>query len=44
MEFTDNRSRLVFIDIDREVIGLRLLPKSTWGAEEYRVFGFDFKS
>lgn len=44
MEFKDNRSRLVVLDLNQEAVSIKLVPKSTWGAREYRVFGFDFLS
>ncbi len=42
---TDNHQRLVWVDIDPElceIVKLELVPISTWGAEQFRVFGFEF--
>lgn len=43
-EYEENHERLVFHEIKQNVLKIRFIPKDTWGAKEYRVFGFDFNS
>jgi len=38
---TDNRQRLVFHQVDTVVTAIELVPISTYGCEEYRVFSFE---
>lgn len=37
----ENHQRLVRIPVEERVRRVRLIPLSTWGAEEYRVFSFE---
>lgn len=37
----DNHRRLVRIKIGKELLGVRITPKSTWGKESTRLFAFD---
>ena len=42
----DNHQRLVWVELDKaikNITKLELVPISTWGAEEFRVFGFEFE-
>lgn len=36
-----NHQRFVRIPVGKKVQSVRLIPLSTWGAEEYRVFSFE---
>ena len=38
---TENRSRLVFHTVNKDITALRIVPKATWGCPEYRVFAVD---
>lgn len=43
---TNNHQRLVWVDIEsigKETTELALIPKSTWGAPDFRIFGFEFE-
>jgi hypothetical protein len=37
----DNYQRLVRIELNREMTGLRLVPEATWGEQEVRIFAFE---
>ncbi len=42
----DNHQRLVWIEIDKSIdniVKLELVPVSTWGTKEFRIFGFEFE-
>lgn len=38
---TANHQRLVYVEMNCKAKTVRLIPKKTWGAEEYRVFAFE---
>lgn len=38
---TANHQRLVYVEMNCKAKIVRLIPKKTWGAEEYRVFAFE---
>ncbi len=40
-EVTDNRRRLVFHPVDKTILGIRVIPKETWGCPECRIFAVD---
>ena len=38
---TANHQRLVYVEMNCKAKTVRLIPKKTWGAEEYRIFSFE---
>ena len=38
---TANHQRLVYVEMNCKAKTVRLIPKKTWGAEEYKVFAFE---
>lgn len=40
---SNNTQRLVRVPIERRVQAVRLIPESTWGADEIRMFAFDLR-
>lgn len=37
----NNRRRLVFHDINKRIKSIRIVPETTWGCSEYRIFAVD---